>query len=131
MGPGFISFERSPGGGGGGRRMGGGKDRQVRIFLFCFVLFCFFKLSRLLNKQVHGVALTLLLKPNQPTNQPKHTRQTLSVKKALERFVEDFETELTNEEEVLERAKMKCEQFGIGAFHVAAFCARECVFVCL
>jgi ATP-dependent protease HslVU (ClpYQ) ATPase subunit len=44
--------------------------------------------------------------------------QTLSVKKALERFVEDFETELTNEEEVLERAKEKCEQFGIGASSV-------------
>lgn len=40
-------------------------------------------------------------------------RQTLSVKKALERFMEDYENELTSEDEVIERAKEKCEQFGI------------------
>ena len=37
------------------------------------------------------------------------------MKKALERFEEDFADELTSEQEIIERAKEKCEQFGIGA----------------
>lgn len=42
-------------------------------------------------------------------------RQTLSVKQALERFEEEYGDTLTNEQEVIERAKEKTEQFGIGA----------------
>lgn len=52
-----------------------------------------------------------------------HT-QTLSVKQALERFEEEYGDSLTNEQEVIERAKEKCEQFGIGA------CVRARVRVC-
>ncbi|GAB5029843.1 atp-dependent protease, partial [Nannochloropsis oceanica] len=40
-------------------------------------------------------------------------RQVVSVKKALERFVEEFEEVLTNEEEVMARAKHKAENYGI------------------
>jgi len=41
-------------------------------------------------------------------------RQVVSVKKALERFVEEFEEALTNEEEVMARAKHKAENYGKG-----------------
>jgi hypothetical protein len=39
-------------------------------------------------------------------------RQVVSVKKALERFIEEFEESLMNEEEVVVRAKEKAENYG-------------------
>ncbi len=107
MGPGFISFEQRPPA--GGRRMGGNKERQVRATGLrrrrteSMPSYSFYRFNQSINQSNPSI---------KSINQP---RQTLSVKKALERFVEDFETELTSEEEVLERAKEKCEQFGIGA----------------
>ena len=47
------------------------------------------------------------------THPPTHPYKMLSVKKALERFLEEFEEQLTNEEDVIEKAKEKAENSGI------------------